>query len=76
MERTPQEAWKHFRGWRVNYEAIAYELADRVVAVPGPWSGQRSAFPDVAFIPRRPVDRKPDDPQVDQPKMKQEEWKA
>src|SRR3712207_5360121 len=22
MERTPEEAWAHFRGWRVNYEEI------------------------------------------------------
>src|SRR5438874_960393 len=29
MERTAAEAWPHFRGWRVNYEALAYELAWR-----------------------------------------------
>ncbi len=38
MERTPEEAWDHFRGWRVNYEAIAYKIADAVVA-PGPVVG-------------------------------------
>ena len=41
MERTPEEAWPHFRGWRVNYESIAYELADRIDAVPAPWTGAR-----------------------------------
>lgn len=29
MERTAAQAWPHFRGWRVNYEALAYELAWR-----------------------------------------------
>ncbi|MGH3118792.1 MAG: hypothetical protein ACRDQ2_17095, partial [Gaiellales bacterium] len=39
MERSPEEAWVHFRGWRVNYEQVAYAIADEVVAPPGPWSG-------------------------------------
>lgn len=76
MERAPEEAWEHFRGWRVNYEAIAYELADRVVAPPGPWTGSRTGFPDVALIPQRPVDRKPGDPKQDQPKSLRKEWRA
>ncbi len=29
-ERTAEEAWPDFRGWRVNYEQVAYRLADRV----------------------------------------------
>jgi hypothetical protein len=41
MERSPAEAWPHFRGWRVNYESIAYHLADRIDAVPARWSGPR-----------------------------------
>jgi hypothetical protein len=39
IERSREEAWRHFRGWRVNYEAAAYLLADRLGAVPAPWSG-------------------------------------
>jgi len=60
MERTPEEAWPHFRGWRVNYESVAYAIADRVVAPPGPWSGPRQHLPDVAIVPVRPPDRRPD----------------
>jgi hypothetical protein len=62
MERTPEEAWPHFRGWRVNYEQIAYELAERVVAPPGPWSGDRRRLQDITIVPQRPADRTPDDP--------------
>ena len=40
-ERTAEEAWPDFRGWRVNYESIAYRLADRLTAPPTPWSGPR-----------------------------------
>ena len=61
MERTPEEAWIHFRGWRVNYEEIAYILADAVVAPPGPWSGPRRHLPDMNIVPQRPPDRRPDD---------------
>jgi hypothetical protein len=39
LERTPAEAWPDFRGWRVNYEPIAYELARRFHAPPVLWSG-------------------------------------
>jgi hypothetical protein len=66
MERTPEEAWPHFRGWRVNYEAVAYALANLVVAPPGPWSGPRHHLPGLAIIPTRPADRRPDDPVPDQ----------
>ena len=24
LERSPEEAWPHFKGWRVNYEAVAH----------------------------------------------------
>jgi hypothetical protein len=58
-ERTLEEAWLHFRGWRVNYERVAYVLADMLVAPPGTWSGQRRDLPGVRFDPRRPVDRRP-----------------
>jgi hypothetical protein len=62
MERSRQEAWRHFRGWRVNYETAAYLLADRLVAVPAPWSGERSSLPaDQLMEPVRPRHRSPDD---------------
>jgi hypothetical protein len=32
MERSAEEAWPQFRGWRINYEASAYRLADAFTA--------------------------------------------
>ncbi|HET7481599.1 MAG TPA: hypothetical protein VFK89_01935 [Actinomycetota bacterium] len=61
MERSPEEAWDHFKGWRVNYESIAYEIANRVVAPPGPWSGERLSLRGVTVEPQRPPDRRPGD---------------
>jgi hypothetical protein len=58
MERTPEEAWPDFRGWRVNYEAVAYALAARLDAVPGPWTGPRRTG-DPAMAPLRPANRQP-----------------
>ncbi len=63
MERTLEEAWPHFRGWRVNYEAVALEIAERVSAVPGPWAGTRSVFGDTVLETHRPVDRSQDEPE-------------
>ena len=63
MKRSPEDAWPHFRGWRVNYEGIAYELAELVIAPPGPWSGERVRLRDVTIIPERPRDRTPEDPE-------------
>jgi hypothetical protein len=57
-ERSVEHAWAHFRGWRVNYESIAYELARRVDAVPAKWSGRRD-WPYAPMEPNRPVDRRP-----------------
>ena len=36
MERDAAEAWPHFRGWRVNYESLAYDLARHIDAVRRP----------------------------------------
>ena len=41
VERTPEEAWPEFVGWRVNYERAAYAIAAAVYAVPARWSGPR-----------------------------------
>jgi hypothetical protein len=65
LERTAEDAWPHFRGWRVNYEDVYYALADRVVAAPGPWSGPRHHLPGMQIIPQRPADRKPDNHKAD-----------
>ena len=41
VERPLQEAWEHFKGWRVNYEVAAYALAKVTDAPPALWSGPR-----------------------------------
>ena len=57
-ERDIDEAWKHFRGWRVNYEAAAYGLAlpprRGTGSVERSSAGQREVLP-----PDRPIDRRP-----------------
>ncbi|QMU80189.1 hypothetical protein GXW83_11160 [Streptacidiphilus sp. PB12-B1b] len=58
MERTPEQAWPHFRGWRVNYEALGYRLAYDIDAVPAPWSGPRRTA-EAEVTPHTPVDRRP-----------------
>jgi hypothetical protein len=64
IERPREQAWRHFRGWRVNYEAAAYFLADQVVAVPAPWSGERSSLRLQELLePVRPQHRSPEDPE-------------
>jgi hypothetical protein len=59
FERDVEEAWVHFRGWRVNYESLAYALADGVNAAPALWSGGRRGLPDAAQPPERPPHRQP-----------------
>jgi len=58
-ERTAEEAWPHFRGWRVNYESLAYHLATLVDAPPGPWSGTRRGRLESSLVPVRPPHRTP-----------------
>jgi hypothetical protein len=58
MDRTPEQAWPDFRGWRVNYEAVAYALADRLDAVPAQWTGPRRTG-DAPITPARPANRLP-----------------
>ena len=56
------EAWAHFRGWRVNYEAVAYAVAARLDAPPALWTGPRQAVPrrvDRAPSARRPPTDRP-----------------
>jgi hypothetical protein len=68
LERSAEEAWGHFKGWRVNYESVAYTLTNIVFAPPGAWTGTRR-YPDEATdaptFPTRPVDRRPDKPEGD-----------
>ena len=61
-EREADAAWPHFQGWRVNYEDLAYRMADRVLAPPAPWSGTRTGLGQQNITPRRPPHRSPDTP--------------
>jgi hypothetical protein len=63
MERTPEEAWPHFKGWRVNYEKLAYFLCDVTMAPPGPWTGPRSHLRGEEITPQRPANRTPESPE-------------
>jgi hypothetical protein len=58
VERPAEEAWPHFRGWRVNYEPLAYALAEKTDAVPALWSGPRR-WPHDPIPPVRPPNRAP-----------------
>jgi hypothetical protein len=61
VERTPEDAWPQFRGWRVNYEHVAYRLAFALDAVPAAWSGPRR-FGSDAIRPRAVINRTPENP--------------
>ncbi|MDQ4094850.1 MAG: hypothetical protein M3174_01405 [Actinomycetota bacterium] len=77
IERSPDEAWPDFKGWRVNYESLAYALANLTVAPPGPWSGHRDHLPDMAIVPQRPANRNPENPTADgRPKTERFGWHA
>src|SRR5450755_522170 len=59
LERSAEEAWPDFRGWRVNYETVAYRLCDYLTAPPAPWSGSRRHLRSGVVAPRRPPQRAP-----------------
>jgi hypothetical protein len=40
-----ERAWKAWRGWRVNYDAVLLRLAGLVEAPPAPWVSDRSPAP-------------------------------
>jgi hypothetical protein len=53
IERSDEEAWPHFRGWRANYDATALLLAKELDAPPALWTGTRR-WPSTPMPPRRP----------------------
>lgn len=68
VEVTAEQSWPHFRGWRVNYEPVAYALARLVDAPPALWSGGRR-WSSEPIAPNRPANRvakdaRPGDPQM------------
>jgi hypothetical protein len=54
LERSSEEAWPDFVGWRVNYETAAYAIARAVDAPPALWSGPRR-HPIPVIPPLRPA---------------------
>jgi hypothetical protein len=61
IERTDDEAWLHFRGWRVNYDRAALSIARAVDAPPALWTGTRR-YPSTPMAPVRPASRTPEKP--------------
>ncbi len=62
IEREVDQAYEHFRGWRVNYESIAFALAIYIAAPSAPWSGPRHHLKgqdDVNLV----INRTPEDPE-------------
>jgi hypothetical protein len=57
-ERSPEEAWADFKGWRINYEDAVYGLALHIDAVPALWSGPRRRA-DGPIPPDRLINRRP-----------------
>jgi hypothetical protein len=67
VERDLDECWRHFQGWRVNYESIVDALTMLVMPPPAPWFISRpelgvTEWPGV-------MNRTPDDPQGTQPRL-------
>lgn len=61
MERDADEAWRHFQGWRVNYETIVDELTRLVLPPPAPWFVARPELGDATWP--LVVNRTPDAPE-------------
>ncbi|TCJ24110.1 hypothetical protein [Nocardioides jejuensis] len=51
---TDEEAWPHFRGWRVNYDTAALALCRELDAPPSMWTGPRR-WPSEPRAPWRPA---------------------
>ena len=59
-ERSADDAWRHFQGWRVNYEPIVDALTAIIVPPPAPWFVDRPKLGD-ARLPLV-LNRTPDEP--------------
>jgi hypothetical protein len=53
VTETNEDAWPHFRGWRVNYDAAALALCRKLDAPPAMWTGPRR-WPSTPTRPWRP----------------------
>ncbi len=61
IECPREEGWRHFAGWRVNYEGIADALTQLVMPPPAPWLLARPELGSAAFP--RILNRTPEDPE-------------
>jgi hypothetical protein len=65
FERAQDQAWMHFRGWRVNYEAAAHGIAAHLDLPAALWSGPRARrLGQRTGRPERPAHREPRAPDV------------
>ena len=61
IERSDEEVWRNFSGWRINYESLVDALTLAVVPPPAPWLVAR---PEVGRIEwPAVVNRTPDEPE-------------
>jgi hypothetical protein len=65
LERNFEDAWRHFQGWRVNYESIVDTLTRMVMPPPAPWLLSRPGLGQVEWPAVR--NRTPDDPEGAKP---------
>jgi hypothetical protein len=65
LERDLETSWRHFQGWRVNYESIVDTLTRLVMPPPAPWFIDRPALGKTQWPTVR--NRTPDDPDGNQP---------
>jgi hypothetical protein len=61
LERDIEETWRHFQGWRVNYEPIVDALTVLIVPPPAPWFIARPELVGPAMFPLV-INRTPDEP--------------
>ena len=62
IDRTPEQAWPHFRGWRANYDTAALLLSRQLDAPPALWTGPRR-WPSTPIPPHRPAAKLAEDAQ-------------
>jgi len=65
LERGLDESWRHFQGWRINYESIVDALTKLVMPPPAPWLSARPGLGATEWPGVR--NRTPDDPGGAQP---------
>ena len=61
MERDGDETWRHFRGWRVNYEGIVDALTAQILPPPAPWFVKHPELGETVYP--LILNRTPDEPE-------------